>query len=61
MIKSFKALKYFSSAKISFFLFASLWKGDLKLENIVFLEILTHVTIGLMEKELLFPVICTSS
>ena len=60
MIKSFKALKYFSAAKISFFLFASLWKGDLKLENIVFLEILTHV-IGLMEKELLFPVICTSS
>ena len=36
MIKSFKALKYFSAAKISFFLFASLWKGDLKLENIMF-------------------------
>ena len=36
MIMSFRVLKYFSSGKMSFFLFASLWERNLKLEKLMF-------------------------
>ena len=48
---SFKVLKYFSSDKISFFVFASLWQQDLRLEKLMFFsEISTHTTIRLNRK-----------
>ena len=48
MIMSFKLFMYFSSGKISFFLFASLWYQDLKLEKIdvFFPEISTHARLN---------------
>ena len=57
MIMTFKYLKYYLSGRISFFLFASrLRKGDYKPEKLkIFSEILTHATVGLIEKRLLFP------
>ena len=56
LIMSFKVLKYFSNDKISFFLFASLLKRDLKLKKLMFFfsETLTDTTVGLIEKGLLF-------
>ena len=51
VIMSFKVLKYFSSDKISFFFFASLWQQDLRLEKLMFFsEISTHTTIRLNRK-----------
>ena len=32
----FKVLQHFSSGKISFFIFASLWQQDLKLQKLMF-------------------------
>ena len=53
----FKVMKYFSSDKISFSLFASQWSGDFKPEiSMLFSEILTLTTVGLkIKKGLLFP------
>ena len=39
MIMSFKVLKYFTTDKISFSLFASLWWRDFKLEKLMFFGI----------------------
>ena len=56
MITSFKVLKQFFSGKISFSLFPNLWYGDFKPEILMlFSEIFTHTTVGLIEKGLLFP------
>ena len=55
MIMSFEVFKNFTSGKINFFLFASLRYQNLKLKKtMLFSEILTHSTVGLIEKGLFF-------
>ena len=57
MIMSFKVSKYFSSANISFFLFANLWEQDFKLDKIdvLFSEFSTHTTVRLNKKRVVIP------
>ena len=57
MIMSFKVSKYFSSGKISFFVFVSLWEQDLKLEKIaiLFSEFSTHTAVRLNRKRVVIP------
>ena len=57
MSVSLEVLKYILFLQQrKFSLFASLWQTDFKLEKLVtfFPEILTHVTVGLIEKIVLF-------
>ena len=51
---SFKVLKYFSSGKIIFFLFACLWVTRSQTgKNDVFSGILTHTTVDFSHKKML--------